>query len=202
MALSHAQPRISAEIYLQAELDASVKHQLIDGEMYAMGGASENHNLLAGNIFNQLKNHLKTTPCRTFMADMKLRVAEDFFYPDVMVVVCQDENGTEYYKTAPVLIVEVLSKTTRKFDQTSKRLRCQSIPSLQEYVLIEQDKGEIQVFRLRDNWQSFYYYLGDRLPLFSLDLDLAVEDIYAQVNNEDVLAFKQPKQDDSMPFNN
>lgn len=201
MAILHAYPRISAETYLQAEMETSIKHQLIDGEMYAMGGASENHNLLTGNIFNQLKNHLKTTPCRTFMADMKLRVAEDFFYPDVMVV-CQDENGTEYYKTAPVLIVEVLSKTTRKFDQTSKRLRCQSIPSLQEYVLIEQDKGEIQVFRRRDNWQSFYYYLGDQLQLASLDLNLAVEDIYAQVNNEDVLAFNQPKQDGSMPFNN
>jgi Uma2 family endonuclease len=188
MELQNITHRIGAEDYLQGELKADIKHQLIDGEVYAMAGASENHNLLAGNIFSELRNHLKGTPCRTFIADMKVRVAEDFFYPDVMVV-CDEDSDNEYYKKSPITIVEVLSKTTRKFDQTNKRLRCQTIPTLQEYVLVEQDKGEIQVFSRNQNWQSFYYYLGDSITFHSLGITLSVEDIYYQVNNEDVLAF-------------
>jgi Uma2 family endonuclease len=193
MALQPAQRRISVEEYLHGELLSDIKHQLIDGEAYAMAGASENHNLLAGNIFSELKSCLKGKPCRTFMADMKLRVADDFFYPDAMVV-CGEDNENEYYKTAPVIVVEVLSKTTRRFDQTAKRLRCQTIPTLEEYVLIEQDKGEIQVFSRQYHWQSSYYYLGDEINFRSLDITVAVEDIYYQVNNEDVLAFLQAKQ--------
>ncbi len=135
----------------KAELLADTKHEFIDGEVYAILGASENHNLLSLNMASELRNHLKGSPCRTFMADMKVKVASNFFYPDVMVV-CQDDNDNEYYKTAPVIIVEVLSKSTRRFDQTDKRLRCQRIPSLEEYVLIEQDKGEIEVFSKKDQW--------------------------------------------------
>ncbi|MGH8476099.1 MAG: Uma2 family endonuclease [Methylococcales bacterium] len=184
--------RVGAGDYLRAELAADIKHQLIDGEVFAMAGASANHNLLAGNIFNELKNHLKGSPCRTFMADMKVRVAGDFFYPDVMVV-CTEDNDDDYYKTAPVILVEVLSKTTRRFDQTDKRLRCQQIPTLDEYVLLEQDKGEIQVFSRKDNWQSSYYYLGDEMTFHSLGVTVSVEAIYDQVNNEDVLDFLQQR---------
>ncbi|MGZ4968239.1 MAG: Uma2 family endonuclease [Methylobacter sp.] len=192
MALQNSPRHISAEEYLQGELLSDIKHQLIDGEAYAMAGASENHNLLALNIAGELRNHLRGTPCRTFMADMKVRVAEDFFYPDVMVV-CEQDNEDDYYKKSPVIIVEVLSKATRKFDQTSKRMRCQTIPTLQEYVLIEQDKGEIQVFSRSQNWQSAYYYLGDSITFHSLGITIPVEDIYYQVNNEDVLAFIEQK---------
>lgn len=127
------------------------------------------------------------------MADMKLRVNEDFFYPDAMVV-CGEDNEDQYYKTSPILIVEVLSKTTRKFDQTAKRLRCQTIPTLEEYVLIEQDKGEIQVFSRQHHWQSAYYYLGDEISFQSSGISVAVEDIYYQVTNEDVQTFLQQKQ--------
>ena len=176
---------ISVEAYLQGELLAETKHELIDGDVYVMAGASENHNLLSLNMASELKTRLKGTPCRTFMADMKVRVGQDFFYPDVMVV-CGEDNDSEYYKNAPVIIVEVLSKSTRRFDQTDKRLRCQKIPSLEEYVLIEQDKGEIQVFRKKDQWRSFYYYLGDDIMFTALGVTVSVEDIYYQVSNVEV----------------
>ena len=192
MNLNPAHKTISEEDYLQGELLAETKHELIDGEVYAMAGASENHNLLSLNMASELKNRLKGTPCRTFVADMKVKVGQDFFYPDVMVV-CREDNDSEYYKNAPVIIVEVLSKSTRRSDQTDKRLRCQKIPSLEEYVLIEQDKGEIQVFRKKDQWQSFYYYLGDDITFSSLGVTVPVEDIYYQVNNEDVLEFLRDK---------
>jgi len=196
MALPQVPFHLNAEDYLRYELSTDGKHQLIDGEIYAMGGASERHNLLAGNIFNEFKNRLKGRPCRTFMADMKLRVAEDFFYPDVMVI-CGEDNESAYYKTAPTVIVEVLSKTTRKFDQSRKRLRCQSLPTLQEYVLVEQDKGEILVFSRKDGWQSLYYYLGDEIVFPSLNVAVPVETIYEQVDNEDVAAFLEQKRQNS-----
>ena len=192
MSLNPAYQPISEDDYLQSELLAETKHEYIDGQVHAMAGASENHNLLSVNIATELKTRLKGTPCRIFIADMKVKVGANFFYPDVMVV-CQEDNDNEYYKTAPVIIVEVLSKSTRRFDQTDKRLRCQRIPSLEEYVLIEQDKGEIQVFSKKDQWQSFYYYLGDDITFSSLGITVPVEDIYYQVNNEDVLDFLREK---------
>ncbi len=192
MSLNPAYQPISETDYLHGELLAETKHEYIDGQVHAMAGASENHNLLSVNIATELKTRLKGTPCRIFIADMKVKVGANFFYPDVMVV-CQEDNDNEYYKTAPVIIVEVLSKSTRRFDQTDKRLRCQRIPSLEEYVLIEQDKGEIQVFSKKDQWQSFYYYLGDDITFSSLGVTVRVEDIYYQVNNEDVLDFLREK---------
>ena len=91
--------------------------------------------------------------------------------------------------------MEVLSKTSRKFDQTRTRLRCQNIPTLAEYVLVEQDKGEIQVCSRNQGWQSNYYYLGDQIELASLDITLAAEDLYDQVDNEDVREYLPRKQE-------
>lgn len=192
MNLKYAVSNISEAEYLQGELLAETKHEYLDGEVYAMSGASENHNLLAGNLFAELKTKLKGMPCRTFMADMKVKAHQAFFYPDVMVV-CERDNQDDYYKSAPVIVVEVLSKSTRRFDQSIKRQRYQALPTLEEYVLIEQDKGEIEVFRRRDGWQSTYYYLGDDIHFYSVDVTVAVEDIYYQVDNEDVVAYLQQK---------
>ncbi|MDP1772513.1 MAG: Uma2 family endonuclease [Methylobacter sp.] len=192
MSLNYANSKISEEEYLQGELVAEFKHEFIDGEAYVMAGASETHNLLAGNIFAELKNQLKGTPCRTFIADMKVKVANDFFYPDVMVV-CQQDKDFDYYKQSPVIIVEILSKSPRKFDKNAKRLKYQNISTLEEYVLIDQTIAEIEVFKKKEHWQSFYYYLGDAITFESLGVTVLVEDIYYQVNNDDVLAFLQEK---------
>lgn len=192
MNLKYANNKISEEEYLQGELVAEFKHEFIDGEAYAMAGASESHNLLSLNMASELRNQLKGTPCRTFIADMKVKVANDFFYPDVMVV-CQNSDDSDYYKQSPVIIVEVLSPSTRKFDKTAKRLKYQNIPTLEEYVLIDQTIAEIEVFRKKDHWQSFYYYLGDAITFESLGVTVLVEDIYYQVNNDDVLTFLQEK---------
>jgi Uma2 family endonuclease len=196
MSLKYANNRITEEEYLQGELLAEFKHEFIGGEVYAMAGASEAHNLLSLNMASELRNKLKGTPYRIFIADMKVKVANNFFYPDVMVV-CQpgtdETKQSDYYKQSPVIIVEVLSKSTRKFDKTAKRLKYQNIPTLEEYVLIEQTIGEIEVFRKKDHWQSSYYYLGDAITFDSLGVTVLVEDIYYQVNNDDVLAFLQEK---------
>jgi len=190
MSLKYAHDKISVDEYLRGEMLAEYKHEFVDGEVYVMAGASENHNLLTGNFATEIKNQLKGKPCKIFVSDMKVKVEESFFYPDVMVV-CQEDNANDYYKTAPIIIVEVLSNSTRRFDKTHKLSAYQQIASLEEYVLIEQNFSEIQVFSRQNHWQSSYYYLGDSITFASLNVTVSVEDIYYQVNNDDVTAFLQ-----------
>lgn len=183
---------ISTEEYLDSELSSKTKHELIEGEAYAMAGASGNHERISGNIYRKLGNHLEGKPCEPFGSDMKVKANSNFFYPDVMVD-CSFDETQPYYTETPVIIVEVLSKSTRRTDQTIKRINYLNIPSLQEYILIEQDFVEIEVVSRSKNWQSRYYFLGDEISIESIELKITVEDIYQRVHNEDVLDFIKQK---------
>ncbi|NOV28227.1 Uma2 family endonuclease [Methylomonas sp. ZR1] len=193
MALKPAQHYISEAEYLAGEMISDIKHELIDGEVYAMAGASRNHQRLAGNVFTTFAQHLRGTPCETFMADIKVKAEHNFFYPDVMVV-CADENGDEYYTEKPTIIVEVLSKATRRMDKSTKLAAYKALPSLQEYVLIEQDFVDVEILRRSTHWLSEHYFLGDSLTLESIDLTVTVSDLYQRVNNEDMQEFLQQQQ--------
>lgn len=111
-----------------------------------------------------------------------------------MIVSCTKGDGDSHFEESPRIIVEVLSSSTRKFDQTSKRLVYQNITTLEEYVLIEQDRVEIQVFRRADNWQSSYYYIDDDITFTSIGLTLPVLEIYQRVENDDMRAFNQTQE--------
>jgi len=178
--------------YLQGELKSQIKHELIDGDAFAMAGASGNHERISGNIYRKFGNHIENKPCEPFGSDMKVKVDSDFFYPDV-IVDCLFDESQPYYTENPVIIVEVLSKSTRRTDETIKRTAYLNIPSLQEYVLIEQDFVDIEVVRRTENWQSKHYFLGDEISLESINLTLSVEEIYQRVHNEDVLDFIKQK---------
>jgi len=179
---------MTAEEYLAGEEIAVIKHEFIDGEIYAMSGVSKNHERISGNIFVNLHAHLQNSPCEPFSSDVKVKVGDDFFYPDAMVV-CDDQTDNDYYTETPTIIVEVLSKSTRRYDETIKRTAYQSIPTLQEYVLIEQDFVNVEVSRKKDQWSSKHYLLGDSLTLESIGLTIKVEDLYQRVKNEDMREF-------------
>ncbi len=98
----------------------------------------------------------------------------------------KSNSDDEYYRASPTLIVEVLSPSTRKKDKTEKRMYYQNMLSLKEYVLIEQDRCEIEVSRKSDNWRSLFYYLGDEINFESIGISLSVEDIYYQTGLEDL----------------
>ncbi|BCG64383.1 MAG: hypothetical protein methR_P2156 [Methyloprofundus sp.] len=184
---------ISVEEYLERELKAELKHEYVNGDIYAMAGASENHDYISGNIFAEFHAHLKNSSCRPFTSDIKVKTANGKFrYPDCMVV-CEEDNENAYYKTKPVILVEVLSRSTRKVDEKYKLLEYINIPTLKEYVLIEQDFVDIEVFRKQDNWFPQHYFLGDEVIFESIGLTLTVEEIYHRVNNEDMLEFLQAK---------
>jgi len=179
---------LSIDDYLAGERTSDIKHQLINGTVYAMAGASRNHHRLAGNVYAKLHAHLENKPCEPFSSDIKIKVAQDFFYPDAMVV-CDENALHEYYTETPVIIVEVLSKSTRQIDQTIKRHAYQRLPSLQEYVLIEQDFVDIEVCRRSNHWQSEHHFLGDELYLATIEWRIAVATLYQRVQNEDMQAF-------------
>ena len=181
---------ISQEEYLEGELISETKHEYIDGEVFAMAGASRNHERIAGNVYRHLGNHLQGKPCEPFSSDLKVKVGSKFFYPDAMVV-CDEQNPHSYYSQTPTLIVEVLSKSSRRMDETTKRMAYQSIPTLQEYVLIEQDFVDVEVCRLSQGWVSEHYFWGDSVSFESVGLTLTVAEIYDRVDNEEVQGFLQ-----------
>lgn len=179
---------LSIDDYLAGELLSDSKHEYLDGQIFAMSGASRNHERISLNVARALGNHLVGKPCEPFSSDLKIKVGKYFFYPDAMVV-CDDDQPHEYYTETPVLIVEVLSKSTRRNDETLKRRLYQTIATLQEYVLIEQDIVDVEVCRRSEGWVSNHYFLGDDVPFESVDLTVSVAEIYARVENDDVRSF-------------
>jgi len=175
--------------YLQNELDSDNKHEYIEGQVYAMAGASKNHQRVISNLVRILSDHLRNTPCDTFASDIKVKIGDlAVFYPDV-IVACEPETANEYYTEQPLIIVEVLSKSTRRIDETTKRRLYQSLPSLQEYVLIEQDIVDIEICRRSEGWQPEHYFMGDDITFAAIELTVSVNDIYERVINDDVSTF-------------
>lgn len=188
MALQYAADTISINEYLEGERLSDIKHEYIDGDVYAMGGESRSHNIISGNIFAEFRQHLENTRCTTFASDIKVKAERCFFYPDVMVV-CDDDQGDDYYTEAPAIIVEVLSKSTRRLHKATKMAIYKTIPSLQEYVLVEQDFVDVEVCRRSNGWVSQHYFLGDDITFESIDITLSCADIYHRVNNDDMQAY-------------
>ncbi|MEQ1560626.1 MAG: Uma2 family endonuclease, partial [Methyloglobulus sp.] len=115
-------------------------------------------------------------------------------YPDVTVD-CSNPSGVDYFANSPVIIVEVLSKSTRKFDTSIKLLKYINIPTLKEYVLVEQDVVSIEVLRKSNEWRTEYYSLGDSITFEAIELTLTVEEIYDRVDNREINEFRQAKLD-------
>lgn len=176
---------VSADAYLQAEQIGEIRHEYANGFVYVQAGASRNHNLIALNLASLLRAHLKGGPCRVYIADMKVRIKtldlDLFYYPDVMVS-CETVPPSHYYEGKPKLIVEVLSDTTRSKDHLEKLNAYSKIPSLLEYILIEQDSIFISIYRRTPtSFDVETLETGDSLQLQSLGIDVPVSEIYADI---------------------
>lgn len=181
MAILRKAEWLSPEEYLAGERESDIKHEYVAGYVYAMTGASDTHNLIAGALYSALRAHLRGGPCRVFIADMKVRTAEAFYYPDVMVS-CDPADTEAYYKTRPCLIIEVLSPTTERADSLEKRIAYQTLDSLQEYALVAQDRQEIMLYRrAADGWDLITFSTGDRVEFRSVGLELPIEQVYEDV---------------------
>jgi len=185
---------LSINEYLSGESISDIRHELINGEVYAMSGAKVAHNRLTMTFAYKLKdyieNHSETHKTYDiFTSDMKVRIGDNFYYPDVVVTCEEDLSLDALYTEKPLVIIEVLSKSTRKIDHNIKRTDYTRIPSLEEYILVEQDIAEIEIVRKSQGWKPQYYFLGDDLLIESLNCSLSVESIYQRVNNEDMKDF-------------
>ncbi|EIJ36868.1 Uma2 family endonuclease [Thiothrix nivea] len=186
MSLAKQPDFLSVEAFLAGEKLSDTRHEYVDGVAYAMAGSNVNHNLISGNVYRLLGNHLANQSCTPFTAGMLLKTTQTRFrYPDVAVF-CDEFAGNENYLENPVLLVEMLSHSTRQNDKGSKLTEYLALPSLREYALIEQDFVEIQVLRRRNGWRPENYYLGQSITFESVGATLTVEDIYHKVNNSDV----------------
>ncbi len=177
---------ITVEEYLELEQDAEVRHEYVAGQIFAMAGASEAHNLIVTNLVAILRPHLRGSSCRTFVSDMKVKVktqqADIFYYPDLLVT-CDPNDNKKYFKTNPSFIVEVLSNSTETTDRREKRINYQTIESLQEYVLVSQDEIKVEIYRKdnKGNWTVETLSKDDNLSLDSVGLTLTMTDIYEDV---------------------
>jgi len=171
-------PRLGPGEYLEYEHDQLLRHELVDGYLYAMTGASDRHEEIALNLASALRAHLRGTSCRVYKGDLKLRVADDFFYPDVFVR-CSEERGDAYFKIDPVLIAEILSPGSQRYDRGDKRLAYSSLATLQEYVLISQDRMLVEVYLVRQRDRRLLLKdPGDSLVLESVGFSITLAELY------------------------
>ena len=128
---------LSVEDYLFYEQDSPIRHEYVDGELFAMAGASDQHNEITGNLFAPLYQHLLDHECRPYANDMKIQAAQTvYYYPDVVVACDRPSTADPYYRREPVLIIEVTSPKTEAKDRREKLEAYKNIPSLKEYVIV------------------------------------------------------------------
>jgi Uma2 family endonuclease len=180
--------RITPEQYLAAERKAAFKSEYLDGYITAMSGASRKHNRIAGNFYRKVSDQLENRPCEAFISDLRVRVNSTglYTYPDVTVVCGEPEFLDDELDTLlnPTLIVEVLSPTTESYDRGAKFAHYRRLPSLNEYVLIDQSQVLVERYiRQGDDWVfSALDDLDATLKLVSINCSLPLRDIYARVN--------------------
>lgn len=175
---------ISVEDYLAGEAVASVRHEYVAGEVFAMAGASEAHATIALNVAALLRAHVRGGPCRVYIADMKLRVeaASAFFYPDVFVTCDARDTGEPLAKHHARVVIEVLSESTEAYDRGAKFADYRRLETLDEYVLIDSRRRACEVFRRHpEGWLLDPVPEHGHLVLNAIDFDCALDAVYEDV---------------------
>ena len=174
------------EDYLRDEECTELKHEYLDGEVWAMVGATDFHVTIAMNLAYLLKANLKDTPCQSYISDMKVHVEKvnAFFYPDVLVTYDKKDKQNRFYKQSPIFIAEVLSPSTEAYDRGLKFSCYRQLESLKEYWLIDTQKIAIDTFRRNDDndWVMHSYSEQEQNAMItSLDLTFPLGDLYEDV---------------------
>lgn len=177
---------ISVAEYLSGEQNAVQKHEYVEGVIYAMVGATNAHNRIATNGTGSLHAQLRGKSCQVFNSDTKIRVRQTrgtrFYYPDLSVV-CRVNPAGDTFQDEPVVIVEVISESTRRTDEYEKRESYLTINSLHVYIRVEQTSAAVVVDRRADSGfeREVYVGLDAVIPLPEIQCDLALADLYENV---------------------
>jgi Uma2 family endonuclease len=167
------------EDFLAWENQQEERYEFVDGMIRSMTGGTVDHAAITGNIHSALRDQVRAGPCRAFATDLKVRAGENAMYPDVLITCGQpDPKATEV--TDPVVIVEVLSKSTSDYDRGRKWLAYQSISSLSHFLLVSQDECRVDAFRrMANGWYSETMSDHDgEIALSAVNVRLRVRDIY------------------------
>ncbi|MEM1320416.1 MAG: Uma2 family endonuclease [Bacteroidota bacterium] len=186
-------PKMTVAQYIDQEIKNDTKYEYHNGDLYALAGGTINHGVLCSNIFSELVLGLrgKGSDCKPFTSEIKLHIVSKniFVYPDAMVV-CEELQPSPDDKNAivnPRVIVEVLSKSTSDYDRGDKFFFYKQIPTLQEYILIEQEKAVVDLYFKApgaDLWKiSRYEGLESTILLESLQIEISMSDLYRDVKN-------------------
>ncbi|MFN0124164.1 MAG: Uma2 family endonuclease [Blastocatellia bacterium] len=174
--------------YFAFEKTSPIRYEYVDGQVYAMSGVSKNHNRIAGNLYVLLIERLAGKGCEPFITDVRVKVSPRvYYYPDV-VVTCDplvEEDEDTYIAESPRLVVEVLSPSNVRTDRTEKMHEYQFTPGLREYVIIEQDYQQLEIYRHDrpgDPWQKAIFTDPDeQVTLASVEVTFRLGDIYRRV---------------------
>ena len=181
MALPKLNSGFDAAAYLAWEETQADRNEYIAGEVFAMVGVRQSHNVATGNLYNILRGELKGSPCGVFIESVKTRVeaADCFFYPDVAVTCDARDRQTPDYISHPILIVEVLSESTAAFDRGAKFAAYRKLESLQEYVLVDVAAQRVEIFRRNpeNHWVLYDYDAADTLEIAALALRVAMSEV-------------------------
>jgi Uma2 family endonuclease len=185
MVVSKSDTYISPEEYLEGEKTSLVKHEYIQGQVYAMAGASDAHNLITTNLLVLLRIHLRGKGCLPYTGDMKAQIdaLDIYYYPDILVTCDPRDRSSEYFKRYPCLIIEVLSDSTEAFDRGNKFSDYRHLETLQEYVLVNQDRQSVDCFRRNEQgrWELYAFVEGDEVELKSIDFSCELASLYEDV---------------------
>jgi Uma2 family endonuclease len=186
-----AEKYITPEEYIAAERRATVKSEYIYGEIFAMSGASNAHNLITLDIATELNLKLRGSGCLVYSNDMRVKTKQTgaYFYPDVVVVCDKPRFEDNVFDTLlnPILIVEVLSPSTEAFDRGDKFAHYQQLDSLREYILVSQDRMRVEHHRLTEtHWVGKTFEAPeDVLQFNSIECELPLRDIYTRISFSD-----------------
>jgi Uma2 family endonuclease len=185
---SQTTPTYSSQEYLALERNAEQRHEYFDGEIFAMSGASERHNLIVGNVLASIHAQLRGQPCKVYASDMRVKVSATglYTYPDVVALCGEAHFDDEQRDTLlnPSLVIEVLSASTEGYDRGEKFAHYRRLETLSEYLLISQDKCRIEEYvRQPDNqWlMSEVSKLEERIELPSIKCTLLLSDVYDKI---------------------
>jgi Uma2 family endonuclease len=176
---------MSPQEYLEWEPMQQLRHEYIEGEVFAMTGGTKPHNRIAGNLYTALDSHLAQSSCEVYISDVKVQVttANSYCYPDVVVTYDLRDRESNSIVQHPCLIVEVLSPSTEAYDRGGKFARYRQLETLQEYVLIDSEQIGVECFRRNEQglWVLYPYATEDTITLTSVGLSLPVTALYRQV---------------------
>lgn len=175
---------LSVDEYLAGEETSEVRHEYIGGQVFAMAGASDTHNTISLNVAAALRTQVRGGPCRVFIGDVKVRLIsagkDMFYYPDVLVA-CDPRDRDPYFKRFPKVVIEVLSEATERTDRREKFWSYTQMETLEEYLLIAQNRMEVTIFRRTNHWKPEVLQRAEEVArLDSLKFELPLSMIYEE----------------------